>query len=135
MKILDEQQRFDSLGSVNDGHMCWEKGNNIWTLTESAFKIILQAQAELTREEFIKDLKSFGVPNRYIYPDFYVPITARPDSGPIEYHYLPDNDKYRKFLFSDGFITVSVVADDFNSFSKCARDMSHYQQIGFKQIG
>jgi len=90
MKILDRARLF-GLAYLHGGG---------WWMTEQQMEAVLQAQAELTRDEITTNLaiKNWDKANKH--------TSDRPDSGPIEYPYLLDTQAYREFVFKNDFNEV-----------------------------
>jgi hypothetical protein len=140
MKILEEElkERYASKSYIAPG---W------WVIEDTNFTLLLQAQAELTRDEIRDDYGKNQFNSSYPYGWYSYPPMAtgancnlfvsvlQPDSGPIEYPYTEPELLHRKFLFEKDGQEVPMVVDDGNTVENCAKCMGYMQRLGYKQIG
>jgi hypothetical protein len=152
MKILEEElkERYASKSYIAPG---W------WVIEDTNFTLLLQAQAELTRAETLKD--QFSSSHYIDTGDYYKEDI--PDSSPIEYPYLPDKPlnfnikdfNHREFIFGKDGLTKKIELTGYQSnyqvfvkgvsishhrqlskaSKKVAELIGHLKHQGFKQIG
>lgn len=133
MKILTKERRLKIV--IPDKYTGYLKSLDRWLIDDKQVDLLLQAQAELTRDEIEKEKHRIGTTASGI------PVYSRPSSGTIEYPYLPDDCHHRKFIFvSTSKMSVEGVeftptVDYENTIKSCANCMSALQECGYKQIG
>lgn len=119
MKILTEEQRRQYCKAYGDEYI--KNLNDLYNLTPNMIERLLQAQAELTRDELAEPYKKL------------MNEMGVRESGTIEYPYLPDGLlRKRDFIFEGEHGGIIHVTERANSM---AGSMTALREHGYIQIG